>query len=245
MSDQEDDGRRRCPDATEVEDLVASETDTSQRSDANDSDRSRPYRVLASRQPATRTDDIDALEAAQSEARKSLDRTIDAIEQKDDKAMRTVRISLVLFGFAVTAVSSVPTVAQLANWVTVSGFGCLVLSTGVGIATYTGTDYPSGVGSSHMEDVQDAAWTEGEWRSFMALEYEEWLRDTSQLDSGEGQWLFVTHALQALGLLLTLCGIFVAAHVLDPVSILPIEVDGETANDTAALFYSIGGYLLS
>ena len=224
MSGQSDDERSRYTDVTEVEDLVASETDTSQRSAALDSERPRPYRELASRQPATRTDDIAALEAAQREARESLDRTIDAIEQKDDKAMRTVRINLILIGFAVTAVSSVPRVIQLANWVTVLGFECLVLSTIVGIATYTGTDYPSGVGPSYMKDIQDAAWTEGEWRSFMILEYEEWLSDTSQLDSGEGQWLFLTHALQALGLLLTLCGIFIAAHVLDPVSILPIDV---------------------
>ena len=238
MTDESNDDSPTFRSVTEVEDLIESSRAGQDSQSSSSSSTPRRYQKLAADQSSVQTDDNEALTAVRMEARESLNKTIDGIHEKDDKAMRTVRINLILIGFAVTAVTSFPAVFQLANKVTIGGFGLLIISTSAGILTYTGTDYPTGVGATYLQDIQDAAWTNEEWSNFMILEYEKWLQDSEAQDSGEYKWLFITHFFQVLGLVTILIGTFVAPQYYDPASFLPITMGNESVNSTELVFYS-------
>lgn len=152
------------------------------------------------------------MRAARIEARDSLETTINAIEAKDDKALATVRINLVLVGVPVTVVSSFPSALRFVNWLTLLGFASLVASTGLGILTYSGTDYPPGVSPAYVRDVKQAPYSESEWFRWMTAQYEQWLRETLETDEVEAMFLQWTHVLQAAGMLLLVIG-FVAGVV--------------------------------
>lgn len=153
------------------------------------------------------TTDPAALWAIRTEARDSLETTIEAIEEKDDKALSTVRINLVFVGVSLTAVSTFPAAAQYANWAVLLGLGSLLASTGLGIVTYMGTDCPTGVGPGYLADARAAGYSESEWLHWMTARYEDWTAEAMTADQAEATVLQWAHLAQAVGILLLTVGL--------------------------------------
>lgn len=189
----------------------------------SDEDRIRPYSVLAAEVTPIRTDDLDTLRAARDEARDSLDKTIEAIEEKDDKAISTVRLSLVLIGLAITAASSVPSSLHYANWITIVGFLLLLCSTFVGIRTYTYTDYTPGVTSDYIEELDYEHYTEEEWLRWMNQRYQQWIKTAVRSDSIEATHLGRTHVLQIVAVALLILGAIAGLYGMERAPVIPSE----------------------
>jgi hypothetical protein len=153
------------------------------------------------------TTDADALWAIRTEARDSLEMTAEAIESKDDKALATVRINVVLVGLISTAVSSFPSALQLPDWAALLGLGSLAVPTGLGILTYSGTDYPPGVGPEYLADARRASYSAGEWLAWMSVQYEGWTTEAMAAHRTEAVLLRWTHTAQAVGVLVLAAGL--------------------------------------
>lgn len=169
------------------------------------------------------TTDAAALWAIRTEARDSLDATIESIEAKDDKALSTVRINLVFVGFALTATSSVQSSLQFANWLTLLGFGSMLVSTVLGIATYSGTDYTPGIHPAFLRETRQSAYSEREWLGWMNDRYESWLNEALAGNRDEATILYWTHLTQAIGVVLLVLGFVAGVVGVSPPSFVPAD----------------------
>jgi len=209
-------------------------------SDDTDERHPRPYARLAAETTPIRTEDTETLRAARREARDSLDKTIDAIEEKDDKAISTVRLNLVLIGITITAASSLPTSLRYANWFTILGFCSLTVSTFIGMWAYSYTDYSPGVTADYIVELDEAQYTESEWLLWMNERYQQWLRTATRSDSAEATQLGRTHLLQILGVALLILGSVAGLYGMEPAHIVPtnettagVTDANDPINDTA------------
>jgi len=186
-------------------------------------ERLRPYSQLADQLSGFQTDDIQTLRESNQEARSSLNKRIEAIEEKDDKAISTVRINLILIGLVVTAATSVPSSIHFANWCTIIGFVLLVGSTVVGIWAYMYTNYTPGITSDYLEEIESATYSEREWLQWMNQRYQIWLRSAASTESDEATLLGRTHYLQIGAILLLILGVILGLYGVGPASIAPSE----------------------
>lgn len=184
-------------------------------------ERTRPYSELAAEVSPIRTDDVDTLRVAREEARDSLDKTIDAVEEKDSKAISTVRLNLLLVGLAITGVSSAPSAMYFANWFTIIGFSSLLVSTISGIWTYTYTDYTPGITADYLNELDSAEYSEEEWLRWMNQRYQLWIQTAVETDQGLATYLGRTHILQIVAVGFLLIGMIAGLSGMGPVSFIP------------------------
>lgn len=112
--------------------------------------------------PANR--DKETLEKTCEEARTALDHQIDLLRDMDDKAMRSVRITLLTLGIFLSA-SAFPGSLRFFNLITISGVGSLVISILFGLITYSASEPSFGIGKSYAEEIRTTAYTEEEgWK---------------------------------------------------------------------------------
>lgn len=133
----------------------------------------------AAEAPPGGTSATEALENAVEESRREYDKKVETMEEIDDKAMRSVRTAVILVGLVVSALSvsgpraivelSIPPIL-----VGTLGVGSLTISIVSGIGTYTTSEYPSGVGSTHRADVITGGYARDEWVVSMLDDYDEW-----------------------------------------------------------------------
>lgn len=151
--------------------------------------------------------DKSALRAARTEARESLEETITFIQQINESAMKTLRIDLVIIGLSLTAVSSFQSTSRLVNVFTIFGFVAVSVSTVVAVVAIIGSEYPTGVSESYIEDFQRASWSEHEWNEWMLREYCLWLSEANEMADGDAQALLYTQILLGVGILLLITGV--------------------------------------
>lgn len=189
--------------------------------------------------PAWNSDD-EALRAARDDARASLDQTISQIEQIDQTALVTLRISLIITGLILTAVTSVPATFRLGNWISIAGFCLVVLSAAASLVTNMGSDYPTGIGADYLEDFQRASWEQYEWNEWMVREHATWLEDAQEMATGNARALFITQLLLGLGLGLLIIGLLLGGmDLVQPVS--PFSGAGNrTVTIGGSVFYVYG-----
>ncbi|USZ67017.1 hypothetical protein NGM10_09775 [Halorussus salilacus] len=165
--------------------------------------------------------DERALRAARTEARESLEETIDSIHRIDESAMTALRIDLLIAGLSLTAASSFQYTWQLINELTVLGFVGVSLSAVVAVVTTLGSKYPTGVSAEYIDEFQRSSWSEREWNEWMVREYCLWLSEANEMVEGEARGLFYTQTLLGAGLLLLIGGIvFGTAGVVEPIPML-------------------------
>lgn len=183
--------------------------------------------------------DSEALNAAKTEAQRSLNQTITSIQNIDDTAVSLFRINLVLISLVLTGVSSFSASLRFANLVSIIGFGFLVLSSFAAVITNMGSDYPTGISGDHLRELQDAAWTEVEWNEWMIREYQAWLADANQMAEGDARALFITQVLLGGGILLLIIGVVVGLFgLMDPLpSIQPVNNSSVPAR--GAVLYAV------
>lgn len=168
--------------------------------------------------------DIEVLDISREEAQRSLDNRLDLLYDIDDKAMRTVRITLLTLGIFLSA-ATFPGAARFINVLTAGGAGLLVLAILFGLITYSASDPDLGMGMSYLTDAREEAYTEEEWLEVVLAGYEEWCADLETLNSGEQRWLSVTQLCLGAGVVALALGVFFAftGHI-DP--IIPINSGG-------------------
>lgn len=186
-------------------------------------DRSRPYATIAAELSPNHTDDVEALRAVRDEARDSLNKTIEAIEEKDDKAISTVRLNLLLIGIVITAASSLPSSLHYANWFTLTGVLLLTISTFIGMWAYTYTDYTPGITSDYIEELERERYTEQEWLRWMNQRYQQWIQTATRSESIEATKLGRTHVLQIIGVALLILGATAGLYGMERAPIVPSE----------------------
>ncbi|WP_147302048.1 hypothetical protein [Haloferax sp. Atlit-4N] len=198
---------------------------------APQNDRIRPYQRLSEEVTPVRTDDPDVLRAAVKEARSSLDKRIEAIEEKDNMAISTVRLNFLLIGLSFTIASVVPSSLWYLNWLTIIGYLSLFCSTFIGIRAYMYTDYTPGVKAFHLEEISSAEYTNVEWLQWMNQEYTSWIRTVKKSERIEATRIGRTHLFQFVAVGLLLIGAIAGFYGMEPASIAPDHLP--TENSTA------------
>lgn len=142
-----------------------------------------------------------------------LNRQIDTLNDIDDKAMRTVRITLVVVSVLFSA-ATVPEARRFLNALTAAGTACLVASILVGLLTYSSSDAETGVGPTYLVDARRGRYSEREWLVVLLAGYAEWIDDMGRLNETNARLLSLTQACTGLGVLLLAIG--VALSVAEP-----------------------------
>lgn len=150
------------------------------------------------------TSAAEALENAVEESRREYDKKVETMEEIDDKAMRSVRTAVILAGLVVSAVSvngpsAISKVGVIPVLVGGLGVGGLAVSIVSGIGAHTVTQYPTGIGPSHREDVIEEGYSNVEWFVRMMNEYEEWSAEISEEMEQSLQYLEIAQFSLVLG----------------------------------------------
>lgn len=150
------------------------------------------------------TSDIEALRVTREESRFVLDHQIALQREIDEKALRTVRLSLVLIALIVS-VAQLREPRQLASLeigtLLSVGVGVLGLSMAVfiGLGVYVETKIPFGVGPGHRREVTTQAYSDSEWLDVLLEEYDRWTAEASVANGSNALWLSRAQASMAIG----------------------------------------------
>ncbi|WP_152422138.1 hypothetical protein [Natrialba asiatica] len=151
--------------------------------------------------------EIESLRFLCSESRDVIDHQIDDLDDIDDKALRTVRITMVVFGLLVAA-AQVEGTDPIFNRITVLGGGLLLLSIIAGAGTYSASDLHLGPGPNYLIDVISKANTEKKERVEALRSCAYWMYENERIVRRNGTYLLVTQLLLVLGLLCLAYGAF-------------------------------------
>lgn len=150
------------------------------------------------------TSDIEALRVTHEESRAVLDHQIALQKDLDDKAIRTVRLALVLIAFVVSVAQLMgpdrvtPQEIGVLLSVVAGTFG-LSLAVFIGLGVYVETDVPFGIGPGHREEVTPLVYSEREWLEVLLAEYDEWTDDAIVSNDLNAAWLGRAQASMAIG----------------------------------------------
>lgn len=147
--------------------------------------------------------DIESLRIAREESRSVLDHHIALQNDIDDKALKTVRLALVLVA-AIISVAQLMGPDRLAEIhlmtkvsVGVAG-GILGVAMFIAIGVYMETDIPYGVGESHREEVVEGGYTEREWLNVLLEEYNVWTESVRVTNELNASWVNRAQAMVAV-----------------------------------------------
>jgi len=149
--------------------------------------------------------ETDALETVRRESRSVLSEQLQLLNDIDDKAMRSVRTSVLFVGLVVSAVqvSDDPTVlTDLSTWpfrFATGGVFLLMLSILLGVYTYSVSNPEFGVSEDHRNDVVQGGYSHHEWLLLQLTEYDEWTESMSEVNEKNATLLHATLASSVLG----------------------------------------------
>lgn len=161
----------------------------------------------APERPPAAAVETEAMEVVRQESRNVLDEQIALLSDIDDKAMRTVRTSVLLVGLVISAIQlsdSSISVDAIGTWpfrLAAAGVTFLLVSIVAGIYTYSVSDPEFGVSADHRTDVVAGAYTEHEWLRFQLNEYDEWTESMRETNENNVVGLHVTLFSLVAGLL--------------------------------------------
>ena len=145
------------------------------------------------------------LETTYREARTVLDAQNEVIGDIDEKAMRTVRVSVVLVGLIVSAV-------EIAGgrfnwlWLTVGGItflGSLV----TGVLAYSESTLYLGPRRRYIEQLRRDEFDDRDWSQDLLATYGEWIEQNDRTVRRNGRLLFLTQLLLITGVTFTAAAI--------------------------------------
>lgn len=136
---------------------------------------------------------IQVLRNSRVESRAVLDHRIALLDEIDDNAQRTVRTSLVVIALLVSAsqiagpswVRSLNRFAGAAFVLAVVLFSFSIVS---GMAIYSVSLIPYGIGPAHRLEAIDGYHTEREWLALSSNEYDEWTAEVRALTENNARW---------------------------------------------------------
>lgn len=151
------------------------------------------------------TSATEALANAVEESRREYDKKVETMEEIDDKAMRSVRTAVILAGLVISAVgisdpSVVAATTVLPAVVGTLGIGTLTTSIVYGLGAYSATQYPTGIGPLHRNDVISGGYSHEEWLINVLDEYGEWSNETAEEISKSARYLQIVQFCLSFGI---------------------------------------------
>lgn len=157
-----------------------------------------------------------ALVRTREESRAVLNLQIDELNSIDDKAMRTVRTSIITLSILVSAggiaassssLSALPDAAIISA--AISGI-VLLLAVFAGMVTYSASEVEYGISDTHRQELAESNWTSREWEAFLINEYEGWIGEMKSTNRTNERLLSGTMLLLAGGMLaIAISGAFI------------------------------------
>lgn len=154
------------------------------------------------------TDDEQAnvavLRSACIESRTVLDDQLGEFSDIGDKALWTVRTSMIVLGVVVSAASlgDARTLRQLHPEIQVLGVAGVVLliaASVYGLGTYFGADRIRGISPEYRRRAREGQLSEHDWRRALLHGYDEWIAEMEAITDRYGTHLFRAQALFLLG----------------------------------------------
>ncbi|PSP79714.1 hypothetical protein BRC81_04220 [Halobacteriales archaeon QS_1_68_20] len=145
------------------------------------------------------------LETTYSEARAVLEAQNDTISDVDDKAMRTVRVTVIVVGLVASAVRFAGNTFDVL-WLAISGVayvGALV----TGVLTYAESTLYLEPGRGYVERLRRNEFGGRDWRQDLLATYGEWIEQNDRAIRPNGQLLFLTRVLLVAGVASTAAAI--------------------------------------
>ena len=139
-------------------------------------------------------------EVTYQEARTVIDHQIDTLSDIDDKALRTVRLTVVLVGALATAIE-LNVVRNLNDTLLIVGGGMLFLSMLISMMTYGESDLYLGPNKSYINTLADNDFGDETWDEDLLTTMGEWIEDNYDEISWNARLLTYTQAALLTGLL--------------------------------------------
>ena len=139
-------------------------------------------------------------EVTYQEARTVIDHQIDTLSDIDDKALRTVRLTVVLVGVLATAIE-LNVVQNLDDTLLVVGGGMLFLSMLIGMTTYGESDLYLGPNRSYINTLATSDFDDETWDEDLLTTMGKWIEDNYDEISWNARLLTYTQAALLMGLL--------------------------------------------
>lgn len=144
----------------------------------------------------TETDETaqETLRITRVESRVVLDHQIDLLNEIDERALRTVRTSIVVLALLASAGQIAgPAQIRSLHWIQTTGFALagilFVLAILVGMAIYTVSHVPYGIGPTHRAEAEDGGYSERDWLKLLLEEYDDWSTEVLELTENNARWL--------------------------------------------------------
>lgn len=148
----------------------------------------------------------DVLEFLHADAKRVVDHQIDDLDDIDDKALRTVRITMVVFGILVASAQLEGAEAVVTRW-TLAGSSLLIGSIIAGVLTYSASNPHFGPGPDYLESVLEESYSATEERYEAVSSYASWMRKNEGIVQQNGTYLLITQVLLIAGLICLAYGI--------------------------------------
>lgn len=141
----------------------------------------------------------DRLETTHREARVVLEAQNNAISDIDDKAMRTVRITIVLVGIVVAA-ARIGGTGIFNRYLFAAGNGILLVSLITGVLTYSESNLYIGPNKDYIVQLVNDDFQETRWDRDILETYADWIEENFEDVRWNGFLLFVTQILMLAGI---------------------------------------------
>lgn len=143
--------------------------------------------------------DVEALQVQREEAKEVLQQQNEKLRDIDDKALRTVRITVLLLGVLLSTLKLFGGRTSAINGYTILGSWLLVSSVVSGVLTYSVSGPYFGPGSRYIDRVIDRTPSKSDWEITLLRGYADWLEDMKQLNDTNAKLLLLTQLLLVAG----------------------------------------------
>lgn len=150
---------------------------------------------------------IRSLRITHEEARTVLDHQISVLNDIDNKATKTVRITAVILGIVVSAPSIIKNPNTYINSFTEWGVVGLVLSIALGMFTYSTSSPDLGPNPNDINRLLDDKYREDKWLVILLSSYEDWIDRTQRVNRFNGIFLTLTQISLIISLALLAWGV--------------------------------------
>lgn len=165
------------------------------------------------------TSDVDVLRSACNESRAVLDDQLHELSDIADKALWTVRTSMLVLGVVVSAASlgDASTFERLQDWILWLGLAGIVLLLGAsvwGLGTYFVSDRVRGISPGYRARARDVEVREHDWYRVLLDGYDHWIAEMERITDYYGSHLFWAQATFLLGILLVVLAAVLSVRAL-------------------------------
>jgi hypothetical protein len=147
-------------------------------------------------------------EVIHREARTAIEAQQATLDDIDDKAMRTVRITVLILGVFASAIRlAALNVEDVNNLAAAAGGISLVLSVVAGVFTYTQSSLAVAPDREYIDQLSAGRFTDETWDENLIETLGEWIEENTAIISFNATTLLVTQILFVLGVVLVLASV--------------------------------------